>query len=112
MEPEVSIGEVQRTVARVEATVTALALTVNGILERLDERYQRRDLAEAEAANFLARIQSVVDDVNEVKADMDEDRRARTVGTRWGIGLALTAIGLVISATAILVTVLPSLVKP
>ena len=107
-----SPGEISRWLARIDKTVNDLAGNVSGILERLDERYQRRDLAEAEAANFLARLQAVVDDINELKTEADEDRRARTTGTRWGIGLALTAIGLVISATAVLVTVLPSLVQP
>lgn len=110
--PDVSIGELTRIVGRLEASVTTLTGIVTGLKDSLDDRYQRRDLAEAEAANILARIQDVVHDVNNLERDMDDDRRARVAGTRWGIGLALTAIGLLISAMAVLVVVLPGLVQP
>ena len=112
MDPDVSIGELTRIVSRLDTTVGSLSTIVTGLKDTLDQRYQRRDLAEAEAANILARIQDVASDVRDVRDDMDEDRKARIAGNRWGIGLALTAIALLISATSVMIVVLPGLVQP
>ena len=73
-----TLPELARLVRATNETVAQLASRLDALLERLDDRYQRKDLAEAMAANQTARVTALNDDIT----DLDSRFRAEQHVTR------------------------------
>lgn len=61
---DVTLGEVMRAVARIHER-----------LDRFEKNFQPRDLAEAMAANVLARVGDLADDVRRIEDSATANRR-------------------------------------
>ena len=72
-----TLPELARLVRATNETVTQLASRLDALLERLDDRYQRKDLAEAMAANQSARVSGLNDDIADLDARFRAEQQVR-----------------------------------
>lgn len=110
-----TLGELVATVATVVTQVQVLSGRIERLSETMESRYQRKDLAEAEAAHVIARITDLAGQIREEKlareksvGDLwerhDDDEKSRRNLWRWVV--AAIVVPLLVAGAGVIVAVL------